>query len=194
MRNNERRNGLTHAWANFCQSEKSSVSRGGGFSLIQVGGRAVNRKDPKAWIVHANIDHLNTWMTSIFCTTRLLVLCKLAFCVESRQGTRSPLKKTGRILDIQILNTFCWKWHMHVSLHFAGARGYGSLPRILFITVKIPWMRAGRMELQVKRKLDSPQGGWKFSQGLGLISAYLLFFVTNGIGTWNFRCRRVCAK
>ena len=46
MRNNKRRNGLTHARVNFSQSETSSLLRGGelNFELLLWGG--VNRKDP----------------------------------------------------------------------------------------------------------------------------------------------------
>ena len=47
MRNNRRRNVLTHARVNFSQSETSSLLRGGGelkFELLLWGG--VNRKDP----------------------------------------------------------------------------------------------------------------------------------------------------
>ena len=50
MRNNKRRNVLTHARVNFSQSETSSLLRGGelNFELLLWGGGGggVNRKDP----------------------------------------------------------------------------------------------------------------------------------------------------
>ena len=51
MRNNKRRNVLTHARVNFSQSETSSLPRGGGrelnFELLLKGGGGINRKDPE---------------------------------------------------------------------------------------------------------------------------------------------------
>ena len=52
MRNNNRRNVLTHARENFSQSETSSLLRGGGggelnFELLLWEGVGINRKDPK---------------------------------------------------------------------------------------------------------------------------------------------------
>ena len=50
MRNNKRRNVLTHARVNFSQSETSSLLRGGGGGGGGRGGRrrrGVNRKDPR---------------------------------------------------------------------------------------------------------------------------------------------------
>ena len=53
MRNNKRRNVLTHARVNFSQSETSSLLHGGGgelnFELLLWGG--VNRKDPQPVLI-----------------------------------------------------------------------------------------------------------------------------------------------
>ena len=49
MRNNERRNVLTHARVNFSHSETSSLVRGRELNfelLLWGGGGAINRKDP----------------------------------------------------------------------------------------------------------------------------------------------------